>query len=94
MCKDRNAIWVNLPKRRFKADRCIADLLYSLNDHGIETLGSCCGHGKYPMTIVYCFKKVRIADFISGHGIQRKKRFYVKDSEGFYYIPEVTHPLK
>jgi len=29
-----------------KVDSCIASLIQILNDYGIETLASCCGHGK------------------------------------------------
>lgn len=29
-------------------DRCIASLVQALNDAGIETTGSCCGHGNRP----------------------------------------------
>ena len=31
---------------RANVDACIAPLVKSLNDAGIETLASCCGHGK------------------------------------------------
>lgn len=29
-------------------DECIAPLVQSLNDRGVRTFGSCCGHGKGP----------------------------------------------
>ena len=29
-----------------KIDSCIAPLIQTLNDYGIETVSSCCGHGK------------------------------------------------
>jgi len=52
------------------------------------TLASCCGHGKYPETIVV--KTIYgMFEWNSGVKIPRKKRFYIKDSEGIYYIPEV-----
>lgn len=55
--------------------------------HGIKTLGCCCGHGKYPMTIVI-ERYGLIEEVISGKEIPRKKEFYKMDCEGFYYIPE------
>ena len=33
-------------------DRCIAPLVVALQAAGIGTLGSCCGHGKAPGTII------------------------------------------
>lgn len=32
-------------------DSCIADLVQALNDAGLYTGGSCCGHGKHAGTI-------------------------------------------
>jgi len=56
-----------------------------------ETKSCCCGHKKYPKTVVvgikgknsFCF------DLISGKMINRTRRFYRKDKQGVYYIPEV-----
>lgn len=33
-------------------DRCIAPLVRALNDGGVLTAGSCCGHGKAPGSII------------------------------------------
>lgn len=33
-------------------DACIADLVQGLNEHGIKTRASCCGHGNNPGVIV------------------------------------------
>lgn len=30
---------------RVSVDSCVADVVQLLNDNGIQTLGSCCGHG-------------------------------------------------
>ncbi|GAG87699.1 unnamed protein product, partial [marine sediment metagenome] len=50
-----------------------------------------CGHGKYPMTIIIQNTKLKECrwDLVSGKMIPRKKKFYRKDSEGYYYVPEV-----
>lgn len=57
-----------------------------------KIVASCCGHGKYPMTIVAKVKwkhsKEGIFDLVSGEEIPRKKKFYKKDKQGVYYIPE------
>ncbi len=39
--------WVNKP-----VDSCIAPLVQALNEAGIHTSGSCCGHGRGPGSIL------------------------------------------
>ncbi len=34
-----------------KVDSCIASIVQALNDSGIQTVASCCGHNKRPGTI-------------------------------------------
>ena len=68
-------------------DKPMITLLQAINKTHLRTLGCCCGHGKYPMTIVVK-DVVGVYELISGKPIPRKKRFYLKDKEGFYYIPE------
>ncbi len=82
------------PRGLWRIDPCLKDLIKALNEHGIETLSCCCGHGKYPITIIYRYKNEgimngNIYDFCTGWGIPRKKKFYKKDKQGYYYIPEV-----
>jgi len=80
-------------KKQFKycpaeIDECMESILAHI--HG-QVVASCCGHKKYPMTIV---KKVgfkndpSFLEIVSGKIIPRKKKFYKKDKEGYYYIPE------
>jgi len=71
-------------------------------------LASCCGHFRYPMTLVVSYydkecEEIGYFDWISGKGLYkksrknatiintefRKKKFYKKDSKGYYFIPEV-----
>jgi hypothetical protein len=71
-------------------DKCIKPLIKWLNQRGFETKACCCGHGKYPMTVVVR----RSSDYtyhelFTGIMIPRQRRFYVKDKKGYYYIPEV-----
>jgi len=54
-----------------------------------RTLGSCCGHGKYPMTVVVTRGYGNPIEYFSQIEIPRKRRFYKKDKKGYYYIPEV-----
>ena len=59
-----------------------------------QTLSSCCGHGKYPETIVVMEKKTKLVKeyhtqvFLS-KGKRKGNRYYKKDAEGHYFIPEL-----
>jgi len=80
-------------KKQFKycpseIDECMKEFIFRLNQYGVETISCCCGHGKYPMTIVV-EDSAGIFDIVSGKEIPRKKKFYKKDKQGYYYIPEV-----
>lgn len=79
----------NKKSRVVRVDKIMANLivLLNLNDY-IETLGCCCGHLKYPPSIVVKDHRGVIWEVISGITIPRKKRFYKKDKEGYYFIPE------
>lgn len=39
------------PSREWFVDACIAPLIKALNDGGVITIASCCGHGKAPGNI-------------------------------------------
>ena len=77
-------------------DKCIKQLISYLNNENIHTISSCCGHGKYHMTIVIRRRIIRPNFNAMGHiellssvEIPRTRRFYKRDKEGHYYIPEV-----
>lgn len=56
-------------------------------------VASCCGHGKYPMTIVvkYEYEDItRYFELFSNIELKRTKRFYRRDKQGYYFIPEVV----
>lgn len=89
-------------KPNSRIDKCIKLLIQNIIAYLCEEeatiIGSCCGHGKYPMTIivreeVYDEGRHRghiIKDWVSGMKIPRKRKFYKRDKEGYYYIPEVS----
>lgn len=54
-----------------------------------DILASCCGHGKYPASIVVRGLMGEPVEVFSNITIRRKVRFYKKDKQGYYYIPEV-----
>ena len=92
MCKSRNSKLTPFGLDGWrKVDKCLSGLLCFINGNtSFRTLGSCCGHGKYPMTIVCRSPFGFNQDICSGKIIPREKRFYKKDSEGYYFIPEVV----
>ena len=89
MCKRGNSVQISINEgETIRLDKCMAHLIFTLSLHGIHTLGCCCGHDKYPMTVVINDDGV-IKDLISGQVIPRTKRFYARDKKGDLYIPEV-----
>ncbi len=77
-----------------RIDKCMVKLTRFINDNSThETLACCCGHGKYPMTVVvrheYDFDDRKIFELISGVEIKRTRNFYKRDKQGYYFIPEV-----
>jgi len=89
MCQKRNSKKVTLKKNKVvRLDDCLACLILYLNIYGIKTIASCCGHGRYPITIIADFDGEK-KDIMSNIIIPRKKRFYKKDKQGYYYIPEI-----
>ena len=87
MCK------INKKSGNKRIDPCIKSFILSLQMGGFKTIGSCCGHGKYPLSVVIetrpKHRKPFNVELISGKVIPRKRRFYRKDKQGYYYIPEV-----
>lgn len=85
-----------LPYCARRIDPCIKDFVEMLNFiHQYRTLLSCCGHSKYKKSIVV-FDRLshNVFEYYSGiilsHGIRKRKRYYKKDDQGYYYIPELT----
>lgn len=82
-----------------RIDPCMKTFIKQLNDlflinkiKPLKIVSCCCGHNKYPMTIIVKTgwgKFVTTYDLVSGRSIPRKKKFYKKDKQGYYYIPEV-----
>ena len=73
-------------------DKCMRILIENIGDN-CNTVACCCGHGKYPMTIV-CEENGEYFDIVSNIEIPRTRKFYKKDKQGYYYIPEcVKHKM-
>jgi hypothetical protein len=92
VCNKRNSSKIDVGikfDKKVKVDKCMENLIITLNNDGHETLACCCGHGKYAMSIIILGDSGEIFDLISGVDIPRKKRFYKKDKNGIFYIPEI-----
>src|SRR3990167_4429756 len=74
-------------------DPCMQGLISRMTEmlsEDFKTVSSCCGHEKYPMTIVLRNKHFgNISEFFTGTPIMRTKKFYKKDKQDYYYIPEI-----
>jgi hypothetical protein len=84
-------------RKEIKEFKRAIELLNPYLNYKLKVVGCCCGHGKYHKTIV--LKEIannskREVDVYFEHFrkvvIERTRRFYKKDSEGYYYIPEVS----
>lgn len=85
-------------KKQFKycpseIDPCMKNIINFLWEIDVETLACCCGHGKYPMTLVVKTIDEDVIEIFSDIEIPRKKKFYKKDKQGYYYIPETINAL-
>ena len=58
------------------------------------TVASCCGHGRYSITVVIKYQRAGekrvFEELFTETRIPRSRRFYKKDKHGYYYIPEVS----
>ncbi len=74
-----------------RVDPCMREMIGIANTTviGLKTLACCCGHGRYSYTMVVRLPNGDAFEFFSKKIIPRKKRFYMKDLYGYYYIPEV-----
>lgn len=86
MCKNCNRKHLN----NNRMDVCMECVCYLINEKtNYETLASCCGHGKYPMTVIVSDKRGRILEYFSQLTIPRKRNFYKRDEHGIFFVPEV-----
>lgn len=84
-----------------RIDPCMRSLVHFLKSEGFPVISCCCGHQKkmnykgknisIPMTIVVSSVPYSEGpcEVLSGVSIPRKKRFYKRNKQGVYYIPEV-----
>jgi hypothetical protein len=78
-------------------DKCMVRLISMLNSmfsNDFKTISCCCGHGKYPKTIIIKNSTGNVFELFSNKPIIRTRRFYKRDKKGYYYIPEVINNAK
>lgn len=92
---DKNKVCKKLPYSNPRIDSCLQDEIIEINRSiDMKTIASCCGHGKYPKSIIIIFfHSHRVFELFSEVflGLRKRKgnRYYKKDAKGFYFIPEV-----
>lgn len=76
-----------------RIDSCIQELVFNINKKpNLKTLASCCGHNRYPKTIVVKNKTTHeIFEYFSKIplGKRKRNRYYKKDKSNYYFIPEL-----
>jgi hypothetical protein len=82
-----------LPYENPRIDKCLIQLIKEINSEGTyKSLASCCGHDKYPTTIVVKDKDNNIFEYFTKKKLKKPKRnrFYKKDGSNYYYLnPEL-----
>lgn len=91
-------VYLNGKVKHIRIDPCIRGLPWALSFvGGFHVVGCCCGHGRHPLSVI-CKnpnrKKNNYFDLISGVDIPRSKRFYFRDKEGYFFLPEVEENQK
>lgn len=90
-----------------KIDPCLVKELDEIRDtfprfkEKFEMLMSCCGHGKYSKTLIVrnrfsgsCFEWFSNTHLEGTKRADSREPFYKRDSDGYYFIPEVDAKLK
>jgi hypothetical protein len=92
MCDKRSTVTLKLSDKTIRVDSCMREKILALNENGITTLACCCGHGIYTETIVVSGGIILAKNVEKFVTTSRIRNFYKKDTNGYYYIPEVSSP--
>lgn len=87
MCNKRSTVNARINGRKVRVDPCMRGIIELLNRAGIVTAACCCGHGRYPQTIIT--DTDIILELNSKITIPRTRNFYRMDEDGFFFIPEI-----
>lgn len=85
MCKK-----INYKTSNVRIDKCMIILIkwLKVRHSYYKFVASCCGHGKYPMTIVVKHRSGSFIELFSEQFLDRTRKFYKRDKQKYYYIPE------
>lgn len=76
-------------------DPCMKDYLKFLVSLNLIPRACCCGHKRYKKTVIIettdLNGDVTNYELFTGKIIPRKKKFYKKDKQGHYFLPEVSN---
>ena len=75
-------------------DPCMKKQVEKFKNMGFNVVACCCGHNKYNKTIIIKDQLGNVYDSVSKKSVLRKKKFYKKDKQGVYFIPEVEEYLQ
>jgi len=85
-----------LPYENPRIDTCLRKIVDEINNgEKFHTVASCCGHGKYPATIVIRDINGYIYEYYSRQLLDKAKkhRYYRKDKQGYYYISQIMKEI-
>lgn len=74
MCKWGTVVQLPIRRRVVPIDQCIHHIVASLNAGGMETMASCCGHGKQDGSIVLADGRELIIRKFKPYGIKQRKK--------------------
>jgi len=82
-----------------RIDPCMRGMVEQLNamisKSGFVILMCCCGHGRYPMSIICRNKQFKAPfDLVSNKNLHSKKKFYKRDKKGYYFLKEIHKEKK
>lgn len=90
-----------LPYCARRIDPCLLPIIYMINQiPNYYTLLSCCGHNsQYSKTIVVFNSQTNevfeyYSQIILSHGLRKSRKYYKRDINGNYYIPELIEVQK
>lgn len=72
-----------------RIDPCMREVIKNLKTAGATPLACCCGHGIYKRTIIVRTTDGRAVEYYTGRTIPRKTRFYFRDVNRVFFIPEI-----
>jgi len=79
-----------------RIDKCMRHLCGFIEKHTVyKVKACCCGHNKYPATLViHMIGFDTLIEVFSNTIIRRARNIYKRDKEGYYYIPEIIKALR